>query len=240
VGERTSFHVNSNLKYNNLVDMLFYNFNILYRKSASNYLTKSYYTSDRTYLTTEKKDDTSTQLVALMNLTQSFIPIRLAVTLTPQYTQMRSSLIQQDLLFRNRAQLASLTLKLDSKYFQHLTLAYQASGRQMWNDNNIHHRRQHKEFQHKMDFWYFPIKRFNLSLSGEHSLLERENGNYDTYLFANFKARYLLKKVEFEFTVNNLSNNRHYALTNLSGINSTFRTFPLRERAFLLSAKVSF
>ncbi|MDR1372405.1 MAG: TonB-dependent receptor [Dysgonamonadaceae bacterium] len=240
IGERKGFHISSNLKYNNLVDMVFYNFSVLYRRNTSNYISKSHNTSDWSYLTTELKDNIGSQLIALMNFTKSFIPVRLVVTLTPQYTKIRSALIQQNTLFRNRSNVASLTMKLDSKYFRRFTVSYQAKGNAVWNDNNINNRLILKDLQHRMVVWYFSFKNFDVSLNGEHSLLEREKGRFDSYIFADFKSRYLLKKMELEFTVNNIFNNRHYAVTNLAGINSTFREFPLREREFMLSARMSF
>lgn len=237
---RKDYSASGRLKYSNLADMLFGNLSIVYRKYSSNNISRTVYTTNFAYTTTERTNNEGTMFLTTSEITKSFASAGVAITLTPQYNQMRGVFIQQDQFVYNRANVASLALKTDIKSLKKFYFEYKTSGTAIWNDNTLTDKRILKSLQQRLVINYFPAKNLDFSLNGDHSLLETAKDKYSSYMFIDLRGRHKFKTVELELVVNNIFDNAFYSIMNLSTVNSMYQQFPLRGREFLLSARMSF
>lgn len=237
---RTSYFIGTGLKFGDLSEMIFLDFNALYRIFQFNYVSKLAHTADRSFYTTESKNNTGRMMLFNTNVSKTFIPAQLVLTLTPTFTQTTSMMIQQDLLINNKSNIASFTFKAELKKIKNIYINYQLAGRMSWQDNNLTDKRIRKDMMQKLTVFYFPQKNIDLSATSEYTLLEMNKDQYATYAFADLKGRYKHKRAEFELAINNILNSSLYSRMSFSSVNSTLQRVPLREREFLFSVILKF
>ena len=235
-----NYNLNAGLRYKNLLNLLFFNFNMLYRLIDSDYINRSYNTTEASYRTTESYDNTGKQLFLNGDISKTISPLKLTLTLNPNYSHFKSKFIQQDILFSNTSHIASLPFKADLKTIPKITLVYHINGEAIWNDNNLSDRSVLKNLKQKVSFYYFPTKKIDLQATWDHSTYELQKNNYTSFLFIDLVGKFKYKKTEINVMARNLLDTQSYSITHLSTVNSTYQYLPLRGREFLLTFKVNY
>jgi hypothetical protein len=239
-GKRGNYSASAGMKYNNLPEMFFFNLIIIYGINRYSYISKTFNTPNWSYYTTEAKNNTGTQLSLNANISKSFIPVGLALTVTPNLSQVKSTFIQQNILMKNKGYNGRLSLKLEYKNIKNTNIACKTTGGVSWNDNDLMTKMVLKNLQQNVTFYYFPQKNIDISAHFDYTLYEIEKNRYSSNYFLDLKCRYKYKRLEFEFSANNIFDNDIYSLTRLSSVNSIFQSLPMRGREFLLSANMKF
>jgi hypothetical protein len=240
IGERGSYSASVAIKHGNLSELFFFNLAIIYGINQSNYIPKTYNTQDLSYYTTEAGNNTENRLSLNANISKSFVPTGLALTVTPDFTQNKALFMQQNILMENTSNTARLSLKLEYKNLANTGIVYHAAGGMHWNDNSYSDRMILKNSQQRITVFYFPKKNIDISADFDYTLYEIEKNRYSSCYFFDLKCRYKYKIIEFEFAANNIFDNTAYSITYLSTVNSTFQSLPIRGREFLLSATLKF
>jgi len=228
------------MRYKDLIELLFFNMQVFYRQSAFDYINKMYYSNDWNYISTEERKNTGSQFQFLSDLSKTFLPLKLTLTLNPSYTQMKSHFIQQNILMSNTSRSAMLSLKAELKSIKRMFMIYQTVGNFFWNDNNLTNRIIQRNMNQKVLVYYFPNKNMDVSTTFEYALLERNQNSYDSYAFWDISTGYKYKKVEFSILLTNLLNESVYSVLSLSTVNSTFQRLQMRGREILLTVKTNF
>ena len=169
-----NYNISSRIKYKDIIKLLFFNINVLYRISRFDYINRSYNTDEWSYYTTEEMNNTGTQLMINSDLSKTFIPIKLTLTLNPSYTRIKSEFIQQNILINNIGNTASLGIKAEVKALKKANITYQINGKATWNENNLSDNVVLKNLIQKLSIYYFPNKNIDISANADYTLLEQE------------------------------------------------------------------
>jgi hypothetical protein len=240
VPARESYFIATNVKFKSVLALLFFDIGFMYRLAQYNYMPKTFHTAGMSFYTTESRNNSGTMFMINTNVSKTFTPIQLALTITPNFTQTGSMMIQQDNTIKNKSNLATLALKAELKKIRNIYISYRTSGKISWQDNNLTGKRIRSDLEQRLALFYFPKKNIDLSVTTEYTLLEMDENRYTAYTFTDLKGRLKLKSVEFELALNNIMNNKTYSLISFSSVNSTFQRIPLRGREFILSASLNF
>ncbi len=235
-----NYNISERIRYKNLVDMLFFNLNILYRHSSFNFINKYHNTPQWAYHTTEQHRNEGSLFSVVSDISKTIIPWKLSLTFSPSYTHIKSRLIQQDMRIRNIANILSFSAKTEWKAIEKFTLIYNVLGRGTWNKNNIRETLLLKDFSQNLSLFFFPTKQIDLSITADHVLYEKKKNKYLSFFFLDLAASYKYKRMEFGITANNLLNNDIFSITSVSTVNSYFQQMPLRGREFMFSLKFNF
>ena len=101
VNHNRNYSVSGRIRYRDIVNMLFFNAHVMYRRANHNYINEFRNTERLSYLTTTQKNSTSSQLILGSEISKTISPLRLTLTLNPSYTQINSQFIQQDRFIDN-------------------------------------------------------------------------------------------------------------------------------------------
>ncbi len=235
-----NYTASARLRYKDIIDMLFFNFYVLFRNSRYNYISKFYNTDEWSYATTDSQNSSSSMFMINSDISKNFIPIKLALTINPSFTQMRSQLIQQDFMIYNTSNVASLLAKAELKAINKTSIIYSTVGRAVWNDNNMTNTTLLKDFMQNLALYFFPNKNIDLSLASEYVLFEKKKDVYSSFFFLDITGRYKYKKLEFSVVGNNLLDNDIYSKMQLSTVNSFYQELPLRGREVIFFVKFAF
>ena len=235
-----NYIVSGRIRYRNIVNMLFFNLSVIYRNAGHNYTNVLYNTDRLSYFTTTQKNSTSSQLILNSDISKTIAPLRLTLTLNPSYTRMASQFIQQERLINNVGNAAALAFRAELRAVERAGIAYNAAGRGSWNRSNLADSPMLKALTQNLALQFFPNSQMNFSLSSSHNLLEVRENSYLSFFFLDASFRYRFRRMELNFSANNILNNDVFAVTHLSTINSFHQELPLRGREFLLTARFSF
>jgi hypothetical protein len=235
-----NYFITTNVKFKSVLALLFFDIGFIYRTMQYNYIPKTFHTADMSFYTTESRSNSGNMLMINANISKTFTPVQLVLTVTPSFTQMGSMAIQQDILIKNKSNFATLALKAELKKIKNIYISYQTLGKMSWQDNNLTNKRIRNDLEQQLTLFYFPRKNIDLSVNTEYTLLEMDENRYTAYTFTDLKGRLTLKSVEFELALNNIMNNKTYSRMSISSVNSTFQRIPLRGREFILSASLKF
>lgn len=233
-------YVAGRIRYRDIVNMFFFNLNVLYRLSQYNHINVFYNTNEWSYYSTREQAEKGQLFSVTSDLSKTFTPYKLSVTITPTYTRLSSSIIQQNIQVENISNIVSTSANIEWKAISQLSLNYRATGRMMWNKNNMTEKRPLKNLVQNIGLYYFPNKNIDLSVASDYVIYEREKNKYSKFFFLDFKGMYRYKRMEYGFMASNLLNNGLFSLTELSSVNSYTQQIPLRKREFLLFAKFKF
>jgi hypothetical protein len=236
---RAGYFIGTIIKFSNLSELLFFDINIMYRSLQYNYLPKISHTANMSFYTTESRNNSGKTIMINANMAKT-VPMQLVLTITPNFTQTESMMIQQDNLIKNKANVATLALKAELKKIRNIYISYQALGRTSWQNNNLTDKRIRNDLEQRGALFWFPRKNIDLSATAEYTLLEMDKKHYTACTFVDFKGRLKLKRIEFELMINNILNNRTYSRLYFSSVNSMFQNVPLRGREFILSMSLKF
>lgn len=240
LNHNSGIYAAARLQYKNIVNMLFANLMAFYRRENRNYVNVFYTTSDYNLVTTRPQDDHAHLLTLSADVSKTFVPCHLTLSLSPAYTLAKSNIIQQDILTKNSSNSALLTTKLDWKPATQLNLIYSATGRVSWNDNNLTSTNPLTTLTQTLGLYYFPTKQLDLLASCDYITLENSNDHHSSYAFLDLKARYVLKRLEFGLSLNNVLNKDLYTMSELSSVNIFTQQLPLRHRSILASVTLNF
>lgn len=235
-----NYTVNAWIRYKSILNLLFFNFNFLYRFIDSDYINKSFHTAELSYRSTEKYDNKGGQLLLSGDLSKTFSPLKLLFTLNPAYSRLTSKFIQQDLLFSNTSHIATLSFKADMKTIPKTALIYHTTGDILWNENNISETNTLKSIKQKIVLYYFPNKKIDLSAALTHSIHELQKNEFTSFLFIDLTGKIKIKKAEINLIATNLLDRKNYSVTYLYTVNTARQRLPLRGREFLATLKFNF
>ena len=240
LGIRENLAISTDIRYKDVVNMLFFNFTALYSINKLNYMYETDNSEDWSYYTTIKKNNYGKQILLASNISKTFIPIKTALTLSPFFFQNTSRLIQQGNLIKNKSNSTSLSLNVEVKAIRNTNITYLAKGKIVWQDNNLKNKVYLKDWAQTLSIYYFPKKNIDLSFHSDYTISEIRKREYISYFFLDIMAKYKYKQIEFGFSATNLLNKDTYSITYLSTVNSVYQKFPLRGREFLFSTKFKF
>lgn len=236
----TNYYVSGRLRYKDIVNLLFFNVHVLYRDSKYDYITKSYNTAEWSYYTTAYKENKGYLFTVNSDITKTFIPIMLSLTLNPSYTRLRSNIIQQDILVHNTNNVFSLLAKAELKSINKINLIYSAQGKVTCNQNSVANSLTLKDLMQKFKLYFLPNKNIDILLVSDYILYEREKGNYSSFFFLDIAGKYRYKRLVFDVSINNIFNNDVLSTTYLSTVNSSYQRLPLRGREFIFTTTFNF
>lgn len=236
----SNYYGAGSIRYKNIVNMLFFNINVLYREMAFNYINKFYNTSEWSYYTTVGDDYRGHLLSVFADVSKTVVPWKLALTLSPSYTRSKTRLIQQDIPMRNVSHVVSLLLKAELKAIDKLSVSYSAKGRAIWNENKMTESHLLKDLTQHLALYFFPIKNADISVTSDYIVYEREENRYSSYFFLDIAGTYKYKRMEFGITASNILDDDIFSKTDLSAADSYYQQIPLRGREILLSVKFKF
>jgi hypothetical protein len=237
---RRSYTGTSRIKYDDLIEMIFFNFQIMYSLDNLNYMPEMFHTEDISYYRTINIGNTTRQLIVNSSFSKTFIPLKLSITFSPSYTLMSSKILQNGNFIHNKGNSLGLSIKTEYKAINNVSLNYNIHSNGVWNDNNLSNKDVLKNFTQNLIVFYFPSKNIDLSLNTEHTLMETEKDKYSNYFFLDVKTKYRLKKIEFSASVSNLFDKDTYSVTYLSTASSLYQHIPLRGREFLFTISAKF
>ena len=240
IPNRKSFFIGGGIKFADLSKLLFFDSNLMFRILNFNYASKIFHTPEMSFYTIDPHNNIGQMLVFNTNISKSFIPSKLALTLSPNFTQLTSMMIQQDSLISNKSNVASITLKAELKKIKNFYVNYQISNHLSWQNNKLTNKLTRNDIEQKLIIFYFPKKNIDLSSTAEMNLLEMDDNEYFTFTFVDFRGRYKYKNCEFDLSMTNILNNNKYSRIYYTSVNSTFQTIPLRGRECLFTVKFKF
>jgi hypothetical protein len=236
-----NYFIGTNIKFKNLPKLLFFDIGFTYKLAQYNYISKAFHTANMSFYTTESYNNNSGNMFIInTNISKTFSPMQLTLTISPNFSQMESMMIQQNNLIKNKSNIATIALKAELKKIRNIYIRYQALGKISWQDNNLTNKQIMNDLEQRVTLFYFPSKNIDLSLTTEYTLLEMNENRYTAYTFSDLKGRLKLKKTEFELAINNIMDSKTYSLISFSSVNSTFQHIPLRRREFMLSMSLKF
>ena len=232
-----SIYTSASLRYKDIVSLLFFNLNILFRSSKHNYTPTSYNTEDYSYISTVQEANRSNTFFISSDISKTFSSARLTLSLTPSYTRLNSSLIQQDIALKNTHNQVSLSTKIEWKGIPKVSLNHQALGKITWSDNKLSPKTYLKSLTQQFGLYFFPTKTIDLATTADYIIYEKSKGSYSKDFFLDLKGSYHLKSIELGFRLTNLFNRNLLSTTQLSSINLFRQQTPLRKREFLFFFK---
>lgn len=235
-----NIYISGRIRYKDIVNMFFFNMNILYRLSKYNYVNVFYNTNEWSYYSTQKQTDKGELFSIMSDISKTFAPYKLYVTIAPSYTRLKSNIIQQKIQVRNISNVVSISLNMELKVINKLSLNYKSKGRIIWNENNMTEKIPLKDLTQNISLFFFPNKKIDLSITSDYVIYERKKDKFSNFFFLDFKGTYKHKRMEYGFIANNLLNNNLFSLTELSSVNIYSQQIPLRKREFLIFANFKF
>jgi len=236
----SNYSLTSKISYKNIIDMFFFNLTAYYMINDLDYIWSSFEDGTWAYYTTERKKNTGRQFNLSSDLSKIFVSQQLSLSLNPSYTQVKSKIIQQNVLVNNTTHISSLNSKIEWKKIKNTSLIYHVGGGITWNNNNLSDTQSLKNLKQKLQLYYFPTKMIDVSITGEHTLYEALKNQYSSCVFLDMSIKYRLGIWELGFQANNLLDKSKYALSTFSSVNTYYQSNPLRGREFMFTAKRNF
>lgn len=230
----------SRIRYKDIVNLFFFNMNIVYRLMKYNYINVFHNTSELSYYTTENQRDKGRLFTITSDISKTFSSCNLTISINPSYTRLKSNIIQQNIKVGNTNHIVSLSAKTEWKGIKNMSFTYKAAGKISWSENNLVNKTSLKSLTQNLGIYYFPTKKLDLALNSDYIIHENKKDNYSKFFFLDLKGTYRHKKMEFGGVLNNLLNKDLYSLTELSSVNTYSQQIPLRKREFLLFIKFKF
>lgn len=227
------------INYHNLSDALFFDFVILYRPIKSNLLPQTNFRTSNTLYSITNKENRSSYLIVNSKLDKYFSSLRTNVSLSCNYSKLRTNILQQEILFVNSSNTVSPLLNVNFKRLNWLSLVYSLSCDFMWQDNEKLKIKVLKDVMQNASIFLFPIKNLETSVSGEYSYVELGDNKTVSNWFLDWKCSYKCKRVEYGISMRNLFNRENYSYTFVNGVNSSTLSVPIRGREVLVSVKLS-
>lgn len=227
------------LKYKNIPDLLFGNFNCIYRSSHLNYTPESYNTQDWSVLSFLSRPSKSNMFRVQAEINKNFSAAKTSLTISPIFTRHYSELIQQNIFAKNIHSIYELKVDISNNSLKWLYLEYCFSGKLLKNKNTFTSHKPLIHLNQTVKLSIYPIKNFKIESIGEFHNIERPDGFHNT-LFCDIDMSYDFKRFSFSINASNIFNIKKYVIAEYSSVNEFNQSFAIRGREILLSLKFKF
>lgn len=239
INYRVGYSSSLNLKFRDILNLIFGNFSVIYKRTKNNYTPYAYNTEEWSITTTSNKESNSSMLRLQADLSKTFSSIKTSITLTPIYTKNITELLQQDIFTNNIYNIYEFNFRLSNNKLNWLYTDCSFNIKLMNNKNKLKTTKPLMDLCSKIDLFFYPLKDLTINIYGELINMKREN-RFDNHFFLDSAVSYDFKRLKFKFDVKNILNIRSYTISEFSSVNEYIQNFPLRGREFMLSIGTSF
>lgn len=228
------------LTYRNTVKLMFGRLNASYSWRKSNYVTTSTYTSDRSVIATELRDNSGYSFDISAELSKTFAGSKTTIKIQPSFMRSGQDVIQQSLLCRNTYTMLLGNVTVSNRWWTHFNIQYKLIGSYMHTHSRDFGGNTLTNWFHTVDMSYFPSRKFSVDLKCELSTLDNASSGHKNFFFCDLGSAYSLRKVTFELTARNIFNMKEYTIRNISSVNRYESSIPLRGCEVMGSVKFKF
>lgn len=239
VNYRSGYSVFYTLKYKDIPNLLFGNFNCIYRKFHSNYTPESYNTQNWSVLTYLTRPSNFSMFRIQAEINKNFSTTRTTMVISPIYTRHYSEVIQQNIFAKNIHSIYELKVNISNHNLRWLYVDYCFSGKLLKNKNTFTSYKPLLHFNQIAKLSIYPIKNFKIETSGECHNLEHPNGFHNTF-FCDMDMSYDFKRFGLSFNASNIFNIKEYIIAEYSSVNEYNQSFAIRGIEILISLRFKF
>jgi hypothetical protein len=226
------------LNHKDPLNGFYYNLNGSYSKQKRNLIGQQRFV-DRMIVSSNREQDNNMEIWdGLGYIGKNFYNAKTNLSLTGQYTLIKSKRLQQGIAYPLQSAIWSLAPKISVIVKNYATLSYEAT----LSNNSLAIRA--KKGETKTAFnqvsqllkgYYFPNKKLKFKAQAEYLYNEITTSTHSESLFVDLEANYTYKKLEYALAWNNILNQKEYAYTLYSGLDTFQYTYRLRPQSILAS-----
>jgi hypothetical protein len=232
------------LNHKDPLNGFYYNLNGSYSKQSRNLIAQQGFV-DRMIVLSNREQDTSMEIWDGMGyIGKNFYNAKTNVSLTAQYTLIKSERLQQGVAYPHQSAIWSLTPKVSLIVKQYATLSYEA----VFSNNSLSISRaklgtkqtSFNQISQQLKAYYFPNKKLKIKAQAEYLYNEITSSTHSEFVFVDLELNYTHKKLEYALAWDNILNQKEYAYTTYNGLDTYQYTYRLRPQSLLASVRFNY
>ena len=231
-GERKT--ISGMLSYGDAFDETFGNLNIIRTWQRSPFTTTMSYQAPYMMYGYKEQPITSQSWLLMGNISQGIDPLKGIVSFAGNYMHTRTQQIADAENIRYTSTFANLMIDLNSEITHWWSIYYKLECGISTLESKLTDKTSTYNWQHTLQAYFFPMPKWQLTLSGEYYHNEIEDGRYKDMVLLDAKLVYQAKRWELTATLNNLLNRHEYAYTTYNDLSSIHCSQQIRGREFLV------
>lgn len=222
------------LSYRNLISLFFANINVGYSTQKVGRYFNFDYTDSLTTVAECEGTTTSHRFIVNSELSKSFASAGITLKWTTNYSQNRTPLSQNGILYKNRSHVLASQIDFDFHKLKWLRFYLKTRASFFWERSSTYHSPILSQFTNETTLYLFPSAKWDFRVHMQGTSNEVESSVFKHCYFVDAEAHWKMNKmIELNFSLRNLMNATSYSVTQVSGINTTTKRLPLRGRECL-------
>ena len=226
-------------RYNNPISLWFGSWSLGYNDMLNNLMSSLYYTGDSSTSSFVNSDNHSQTVSSNAELSKRVSSIKGKFTVRGGWNWSKSGMIQQDMVitYYGTGFNAGADVNLQPVDWMESSLSanWRMTSSRYASVNNAY-----RNFTGRATITFYPTKTFTIRLNGDYSHLQLSDGSYKDLTLFDAYLSYKIGAFTLSLTANNILDQKHYAYTVVSGLDTHSYDYTLRPRDIYLSLSFTF
>ncbi|TKB97257.1 hypothetical protein [Pedobacter cryotolerans] len=236
--QRTAHMTNLNYKMSKVEKLFFMSVDLQLLLSRSNIISSN--TTDTNFLSQEMLpvENNNRNISIYTYFSKYLFPLSSTLTASPFFSSFSQNILQNGVFLPIKTNVAGLGLGVETKINDKISFNYNGKFSNVDISKDLFNR----QISHKFAVNYIPLKNLFFKLSSERGNIKQSNVEEQFYTFVDLSNRYQFnkKKFEIELRANNILNTKTFVYSNQLQNTTTFNTYTIPGRIFLLSFLFNF
>jgi hypothetical protein len=213
-----SYNVSGGLSYRNLISLFFANINVGYSTQKVGRYFNFDYTDSLTTVAECEGTTTSHRFIVNSELSKSFASAGITLKWTTNYSQNRTPLSQNGILYKNRSHVLASQIDFDFHKLKWLRFYLKTRASFFWERSSTYHSPILSQFTNETTLYLFPSAKWDFRVHMQGTSNEVESSVFKHCYFVDAEAHWKMNKmIELNCSLRNLMNATSYSVTQVSG-----------------------